>query len=139
MRRPVLDSWAVVHLLDDGQRADVVQAAIDTGDAVMSWINLGEVAYLLQRRVDAETAREVVEDVRTSVDVQLPDPELVLAAAEIKATVRMSYADAFAVATALRVRGPVLTGDPELIDGERSWPVVDLRPGSPRSAWLPSE
>ncbi|MGL5929158.1 MAG: PIN domain-containing protein [Dermatophilaceae bacterium] len=139
MRRPVLDSWAVVHLLDDGPRADVVQAAIDTGDAVMSWVTLGEVASLLHRRIDVGTAREVVEDIRTSVAAQLPDPELVLAAAEIMATTRMSHAASFAAATALRVRGPVLTGDPELLDADRSWPVVDLRPDSPRSAWLASE
>jgi hypothetical protein len=76
----VLDSWAVLHLLEDGPRADVVQQAIESDDAVMSWITLGEVSSILQRRAGAEQAREVVADVRLSVDVRLPDPDLVLAA-----------------------------------------------------------
>lgn len=40
----------------------------------------------------------------------------------------MSYADAFAAATALRLGGAVLTGDPELLRDDAPWQVVDLRP-----------
>jgi predicted nucleic acid-binding protein len=47
------------------------------------------------------------------------DEKVVLTAAHIKANHRLSYADAFAAATAQLWRGKLLTGDPELkaLDG----------------------
>ncbi len=41
------------------------------------------------------------------------DQELALEAAKIKADFPMAYADAFAVATAVRENATVVTGDPE--------------------------
>ncbi len=108
--RFVLDSWAVLLLLESGPNAGKVNAAIDSGDA------------------DA-----VVADVRAKVDVKLPDMATFRDAARIKAAVAMSYADAFAAATAARYRAPVLTGDPELLTtpdpslGLPSWTWTDLR------------
>ncbi|MDP3973184.1 MAG: PIN domain-containing protein [Candidatus Nanopelagicales bacterium] len=131
--RVALDSWAILNLLDDGPNAATVEAAVDSGDSVMSWINLGEVAYILTRRQSEDAADVVVADVRSSVDVQLPDAPLVLAAAKIKAGMPMAYADAFAAATALRYDVPLMTGDPELLVRPkkstkiRAWRWVDLR------------
>lgn len=113
--RVALDSWAILNLLEDGPNAAIVEAAVESGDAVMSWINLGEVAYILARRQNEGAASEVVADVRASVEVQLPDAALVLDAAKIKAGMSMAYADAFAAATALRYDIPLMTGDPELL------------------------
>jgi len=48
-------------------------------------------------------------------------------AAHIKARHPMAYAEAFAVATALAHRATLLTGDPEILDADPTWPVVDLR------------
>lgn len=39
----------------------------------------------------------------------------------------MAYADAFAVATAIARGATLLTGDPEILDGDPAWPVEDLR------------
>lgn len=52
-----------------------------------------------------------------------------ISAARIKAASRLSYADAFAAATARRHGLPVLTGDPEIVAIERDLDleVVDLR------------
>ena len=50
---------------------------------------------------------------------------LVLAAARIKARYALSYADAFAVATARMARAPVVTGDPEILSLPRD--VVRIR------------
>ncbi len=129
----VLDSWAILRLLDDGPNAVLVESAVASGDALMSWINLGEVAYIVTRRHSEQAADAVVADVRSSVDVQLPDAPLVLAAAKIKAAMPMAYADAFAAATAVRCDAPLLTGDPELLVRPdtstklRPWRWVDLR------------
>ncbi len=48
-------------------------------------------------------------------------------AASIKAGHRLSYADAFAVATALAHRRTLVTGDPEILEAGGGWPVLDLR------------
>lgn len=97
------------------------------------WINLGEVEYIVRRRQGAAAAAAVVTDVRASVDVKLPDMALVRSAANIKACVAMSYADAFAAAMSARFRAPVLTGNPELLVvpdpalGLPRWSFTDLR------------
>jgi predicted nucleic acid-binding protein len=51
----------------------------------------------------------------------------VIEAARVKAGHRMAFADAFAVATALAHGADLLTGDPEILRGGKSWSVVDLR------------
>jgi ribonuclease VapC len=51
--------------------------------------------------------------------------KLVLEAARLKARFPISYADAFAVATARAEGGPVLTGDPEIVNLPRR--VVAVR------------
>lgn len=48
-------------------------------------------------------------------------------AAEIKARGGLSYPDAFCVATALRHRAPLYTGDPEIIELGADIEVIDLR------------
>lgn len=94
----------------------------------MSWINLGEVFYVVQRATGADRARAVVGDLRHRLSLDLPTEARVLEAAAIKARHALAYADAFAIATALSHRASLLTGDPEILDGgDPTWPVVDLR------------
>jgi len=122
-----LDSWAVMAVLNAEPAAPRVRDAIERG-AVMSWINLGEVYYLTTRRRGEALARRAVDALQRRVSVELPDTPLVMAAAAIKARSRMSYADAFCVATARRHGALVYTGDPEIValDGD-DLEVVDLR------------
>lgn len=105
--------------------------AIDAGGVVISWINLGEVFYTEVRAVGEAAAAAAVEELRASIRTKEPDAETVLAAARIKSRHRLSYADAFAVATAEHHRLPLLTGDPEILALDRPLTVVDLR----RDAW----
>jgi len=125
--RATLDSWAVMAMLNAEPAAPRVREAVEQG-AVMSWVNLGEVYYLTMRRRGEALARRAVEALQRRIDVEEPDVALVMAAAEIKARGRMSYADAFCVATARRHRAAVYTGDPEIValDGD-GLEVVDLR------------
>lgn len=128
MSRAVLDSWAVLALLNDEPPAARVQETIDDGDAIMSWINLGEVYYYTVRRRDERRARQAIDELQRRVRVETPDPSLVLAAASLKAGGGLSYADAFCVATAMRHRAPLYTGDPEILRLEDpDIEVIDLR------------
>jgi predicted nucleic acid-binding protein len=94
---------------------------------VMSWINVGEVAYVLERRAGADRSREVVRELRRLLNLDLPTEARVIEAARVKAGHRMAYADAFAVATARAHGADLLTGAPEILQGDASWSVVDLR------------
>lgn len=123
----VLDAWAVLALLRDEPATPTVVDWIRRGGARMSWVNLGEVYYGEARRVGDARAAEAIDAVRGIVTTELPDEDLVLAAARIKAAHPLSFADAFGVATAERHRLPFLTGDPELIALDRpAFEVVDL-------------
>jgi len=129
----ILDSWAVLAYLggngDSGRVTQVIGQALRLERAAMSWVNLGEVAYIVQRRFGQQEAHEVVHDLRASVRVLLPDEPVFPQAAQIKATYSMSYADAFAAATAIQCDGELLTGDPELLVPGSPWRWVDLRAG----------
>jgi len=125
----VLDSWAILRLLEGTEpAASRVQLELD-GDVrpVMSWINLGEVFYIVRRLHGHEAARSVVRDLRPQLELDLPDEQRVLSAATIKAEYPMAYADAFAAATALAHQATLLTGDPELLLPSAPWAYEDLR------------
>jgi ribonuclease VapC len=81
----------------------------------MSWINAGEVYYMLARKHDAAVAEGFLQRL-PSLPVQLvvPSEEDIVAAAKLKANWRISYADAFAAALAQREGAAIVTGDPEL-------------------------
>jgi predicted nucleic acid-binding protein len=122
----VLDSWAIMRLLEGSQpAADRVQHQLDEGAAVMSWINLGEVFYVLRRVVGEKPALETVRDIESVVNVLVPDRATVLDAARIKSEHRMAYADSFAAATAVRQSAPLWTGDPELLVSGAPWKPFD--------------
>jgi predicted nucleic acid-binding protein len=123
-----LDSWAVLRLLEGADpAASRVEEVLEAARPVMSWINLGEVFYVVRRDQDETEAREVVRDVRPHLSLDLPSEQRVLAAASIKADHRMAYGDAFAAATAAAHRATLLTGDPELLIEDAAWGWEDLR------------
>jgi predicted nucleic acid-binding protein len=95
---------------------------------LMSWLNAGEVAYIIERREGKAEAEVVVEFLRRRLALDLPNEDRVLAAAAIKAAHTISFADAFAVATAIAYDAVLLTGDPDILAGDPSWPVESLSP-----------
>ena len=125
----VLDSWAVLRLLEGTEpAASRVQAELDGhDDPVMSWINLGEVFYVVRRLHGNEAAESVVRDLRPRLLLDLPDEARILQAATIKAEHALAYADAFAAATALAHDATMLTGDPELLLPSVTWSHEELR------------
>lgn len=125
--RVVLDAWAAMAIMRHESAGPRVAQLIDEGHAVMSWVSLGEVAYIRGRGIGMDRAEADVRRFATTITAEPPDAMLVLAAARFKAAGRLSYADAFAAATAQRHRAPLLTGDPELLALRGQIEVVDLR------------
>jgi len=123
----VLDAWAVVAMFKGQSAGTRVRAAIAEEDASMSSINVGEAYYVLVPNFEEWRVDDAVRELRRQVRVIDPDFELVLLAASIKASRKLSYADAFCVATAQRHRAPLWTGDPEIVALGDLVEVVDLR------------
>lgn len=93
-----------------------------------SWMNLGEVLYLEAANVGPEAALAAVESLASALITEEPDARIVIEAAAIKAEHRFSYADAFAVATAVRHSLPLMTGDPDLTTlSHEGYEAIDLR------------
>ncbi len=81
----------------------------------MNEVNIGEVYYLTAKERSLDKAEEFLHRLETLPIRALSNTfTQVLAAARLKAQVPVSYADAFAVATAIREQARLVTGDPEL-------------------------
>jgi len=117
--RYVLDSFALLAYFRAEPGGARVQELLEAAAAgavllLLSLINYGEVAYMAERKAGlraAETALAVLDQL--PIDVVAPDRALTLAAARLKATHSLSYADAFAAALAQDHGAPIVTGDPE--------------------------
>ncbi len=80
----------------------------------MSGINIGEVGYIILRAKLTNNLDDFLSQFLSLPIRPVPvDFDLVIEAAKIKASYPLSYADAFAVATALRNDAAIITGDPE--------------------------
>ena len=123
----VLDSWALLRFLEDeDEAADVVATLLESERPVVSWINLGEVFYVLRRRAGEGAAAATVRDLRDVIVAELPDEQRVMAAGRIKSDFPLAYADAFAAATAEAHGAQLWTGDPELLVEDAPWVWRDL-------------
>ena len=117
--RKLLDSYAILALLadEDGAErvAELLRHAIETDvPLLINEINVGEVYYIVGRHRSLTDAERALDHMRTlPLEVVANGFEDVLDAARVKATHAISYADAFAVATAARFGAGVVTGDRE--------------------------
>lgn len=117
----VLDAWALVAWLRDRTpAAEAVEALLSQAKAgrvrlLVNIVNLGEVFYITAKADGVPRAEYVLEELKHLPLEVCPAPNsLVLEAARLMGRHPISYADAFAVATALREGFPIVTGDPEL-------------------------
>jgi ribonuclease VapC len=77
-------------------------------------INLAEILYMTKRRFGNSKKIEILGRVhQLSFDIIPATNDLVFEAAEIKADYPISYADCFAVASALDQSAEIVTGDPD--------------------------
>ena len=125
-----LDSWAVLAWLGEGGPArNRIEAALEHRP-VMSWINVVEVYYRVEREQGRAEADEALLDLRAVLELELPGVKRMVEAARLKATLPIALGDCFAIATAAAHGLPLLTGDPEVLDraGELPCATEDLRP-----------
>lgn len=115
----VLDSYALLAYLQDEPVGTRIEKLLDNAKKskcrlYLSLINLGEILYIIERRGGIAKAQDALALIRQlPVEIPLVDEQTVFAAAHIKANHTISYADAFAVATAIQENATVVTADPE--------------------------
>jgi predicted nucleic acid-binding protein len=115
----VLDSFAFLALLGKEEGSDLVadllqQTQADKIQTRMTWVNVGEVAYIVERRWGMGQVYQVLGTLEaTKIDIVPVGRSLALAAAHIKAEHPLAYADAFAAALAMAEEATLVTGDPE--------------------------
>ncbi|MEW6187842.1 MAG: type II toxin-antitoxin system VapC family toxin [Thermodesulfobacteriota bacterium] len=120
MKQPVvLDSFALISFFHQEAGWETVfnvfKELTAVGDkAALSRINWGEFYYIVKRRVGREKTLEALALLeQLPIDILPVDDSLIREAAEIKSEYPIAYADAFCVATAQRLKGRILTSDPE--------------------------
>lgn len=115
----VLDSFAVLALLGKEPGSEDVasmfrQAQEGKARLLMTWVNVGEVAYIVERRWGVERLHAALAMLEaTALEIVPVARELTLITAHIKAGHSISYADAFAAGLAQHTAATLVTGDPE--------------------------
>jgi predicted nucleic acid-binding protein len=135
MERYCLDAWALLALLRRENPAALrVKALLETaaaqkerGSLFLSMINLGEIYYIIGRAKGVEEAEQTAAQIqRLPLIIISVDDNQVMAAARLKMSYPISYADAFALATAVQTNATLVTGDPELTALAADFPIEPL-------------
>jgi predicted nucleic acid-binding protein len=124
-----LDSWAILAWLDGEQPALSRIDGLLASRPVVSWINLAEVYYRLERDHGRARADETLTELRAALAPDLPGTARMIEAARLKARASIALSDCFAAATAGAHGLTLLTGDPELLElVDSPCRLEDLRP-----------
>ncbi len=117
--RFLLDTSAFVTFLQGEPGAPRVlelleQAALHEAEVFACFVSLTEVQYITFHDFGDEAARKAITDLkRLAITWQHSDEALCASAAEVKARHKVSFADAFVAAAALRVEATLVHKDPE--------------------------
>jgi predicted nucleic acid-binding protein len=123
-----LDSWAILAWLDGEEPAmsrvnDVIESR-----PVISWVNLVEVYYRIERDHGRTAADQTLTRLRRGLAPDLPGTARMIEAARLKARAPIAMGDCFAAVTAAAHGLVLLTGDPELLGlADPPCSVEDLR------------
>lgn len=119
MGKLLFDSFALLRFFQKERSGEKVkdllkEAMAQQTPCLINAINLGEIIYITQRRLGEQKKLEVFIHIQRIGFTILPCPnDLIFRAAELKARYPISYADAFALASAMEHSADLITGDPE--------------------------
>lgn len=111
----VLDTSALLTLIEDEAGADRVYQVIDGKQAVVPWVALLEMSYISQQergQAEAERRYAFFKSLPLTI-VWEADEALLLQASRLKASHRISLGDSIIAAYAIRLRAVLLHKDPE--------------------------
>lgn len=115
----IYDSFAILKLFQKERHYEKVARLLKQDlrskqSPLLQIINFGEVIYRTKKDFGEEAKIRAIRNViRLGFRIIPASDNLVYAAAELKGAHAISYADAFLLATALREKATIVTGDPE--------------------------
>lgn len=116
-KKPLLDSFALLAYLNQEKGYEKVKRLLSSEKSplLMNEINIGETFYILAKRRNLESAEYFLNVILPALPITHVGNVLqdVIEAARIKARHPISYADCFVIATALKEKAAIVTGDPE--------------------------
>ena len=119
MKNYLFDAFPLLCWLQEEPGHELVEDLLtqaEEGKILLSLhiINLGEIFYRVYRLAGLKKAEDIIEKIRLlPIKIVSVSDGAVMEAAEIKGKYPISYADAFAVATALQTGATLVSGDPE--------------------------
>lgn len=116
-KKRLLDSFALLAYLKKENNYQRVKELLSAPDvpALMNDVNVGETYYILARERGMEQADVFLNVILPSLPIIVRSNLFghVIEASKIKARHPLSFADCFAVASAIRENAVIVTGDPE--------------------------
>lgn len=119
MKSYVLDSFAMIAFFENEAGAEEVAEILrrlvrGRAKGSMSVINWGEMYYSVRREQGEDDAEKIL-SLFNRYPIQLVDADRALTyeAAKLKAAHKIAYSDCFAAALAIKMKAPLVTGDPE--------------------------
>ena len=115
----IYDSFAILKLFQKDpyyqKVASLLEEDLKSKEVpLLQIINFGEIIYRTKKDFGEEAKIRAIRNViRLGFKIIPASDRLVYAAAELKGSYAISYADAFLLATALRENAAIVTGDPE--------------------------
>ncbi len=124
----VLDTWAVLRYLEDaGAAAEAVSDLVGQEKPLMSWINLGEVHYVLRRLHGEDVATETVRDLRDVIHARLPPTSRLSSTPPTSKPTTRWPTPTRSLRLTVAFDATLWTADPELFLDGASWRWRDLR------------
>ncbi|MDP3017009.1 MAG: type II toxin-antitoxin system VapC family toxin [Deltaproteobacteria bacterium] len=116
-RKSLIDSYALLAYLKQENNYRKVENLLSSKETqpLMNDIDIGETFYILARERGLDKAEYFINAILPNLPIIKIGNAFaeVMQAAKIKAQYPISYADCFAVATAIREKAVIITGDPD--------------------------
>ncbi len=113
--RYLLDTSALLTLIEDEAGADRVEEVLSQGHALLPWVALLETYYITQQErgtAEADHRYALITQLPVTISWQMAEP-ILLTAARLKAITRISLADAIIAAYAIQWDAILLHKDPK--------------------------
>jgi predicted nucleic acid-binding protein len=115
----VFDSYALLKVFQKEEGYEKIvgllrEVKASGGRALMNAINYGEIIYVTKRAFGDQKKIECLAAIeRMGIEILSIPNELIFKAAEYKAEFSISYADCFALTSAIENKATLVSGDPE--------------------------
>jgi ribonuclease VapC len=113
--RFVLDTSAIFTLIEDEEGASRVEQVLKKSEVLISWVSLMEMMYISQQEKGEEIAMNryaMLKQIDATIVWDTDEP-ILLTAAKIKSSRRLSFEDSIIAATAIQYDAALLHKDPE--------------------------